>query len=141
MTSGLCIFNQWKPEELENQHLLVCPTLRKIYLLNGQFPVRFIRDVFVDNYDPTIEGLWLVVTLGIFFLTGLVEEYQRTITVDGQLDSVGTYSLGLMEDKWLTLIHLSSPISFVRAARSFGHSRSGTIHISQRGLHKGCNLV
>ncbi|KAF8802417.1 hypothetical protein BYT27DRAFT_7196602 [Phlegmacium glaucopus] len=33
--------------------------------------VRFIRDVFVENYDPTIE-----------------EEYRRTITVDGQLDSL-----------------------------------------------------
>ncbi|KAF9533712.1 small GTPase superfamily [Crepidotus variabilis] len=33
--------------------------------------VRFIRDVFVENYDPTIE-----------------EEYRRPITVDGQLDSL-----------------------------------------------------
>ncbi|PPQ91828.1 hypothetical protein CVT25_000275 [Psilocybe cyanescens] len=33
--------------------------------------VRFIQDVFVENYDPTIE-----------------EEYRRTITVDGQLDSL-----------------------------------------------------
>ena len=29
-------------------------------LLNGSFPVRFIRDIFVENYDPTIEGQWLV---------------------------------------------------------------------------------
>ncbi|TFK40090.1 rap 1A [Crucibulum laeve] len=33
--------------------------------------VRFIRDVFVENYDPTIE-----------------EEYRRTVTVDGQLSSL-----------------------------------------------------
>ncbi|GLB40654.1 putative ras subfamily of RAS small GTPases [Lyophyllum shimeji] len=33
--------------------------------------VRFIRDVFVENYDPTIE-----------------EEYRRTITVDGELSSL-----------------------------------------------------
>ncbi|KAF9048492.1 small GTPase superfamily [Panaeolus papilionaceus] len=33
--------------------------------------VRFIKDVFVENYDPTIE-----------------EEYRRTITVDGKLDSL-----------------------------------------------------
>jgi len=31
--------------------------------------IRFIRDVFVENYDPTIE-----------------EQYRKTITVDGQLD-------------------------------------------------------
>ncbi|EFI27889.1 rap 1A [Coprinopsis cinerea okayama7 len=33
--------------------------------------VRFIRDVFVENYDPTIE-----------------EEYRRTVTVDGQLSAL-----------------------------------------------------
>jgi len=33
--------------------------------------VRFVHDVFVENYDPTIE-----------------EEYRRTMTVDGQLDSL-----------------------------------------------------
>ncbi|KAF8224146.1 hypothetical protein L208DRAFT_1410711 [Tricholoma matsutake] len=33
--------------------------------------VRFIRDVFVEHYDPTIE-----------------EEYRRTLTVDGQLSSL-----------------------------------------------------
>jgi hypothetical protein len=27
-------------------------------LLMSLFPVRFIRDVFVENYDPTIEGQW-----------------------------------------------------------------------------------
>ena len=30
-------------------------------------PVRFIRDVFVENYDPTIEGQWLVVRLCALF--------------------------------------------------------------------------
>ncbi|KAG6910099.1 hypothetical protein DXG01_013152 [Tephrocybe rancida] len=38
--------------------------------------VRFIRDVFVENYDPTIE------------VARMVEEYRRTITVDGQLSSL-----------------------------------------------------
>ena len=35
--------------------------------LNGSFPVRFIRDVFVENYDPTIEGQWLIVTVALSF--------------------------------------------------------------------------
>ena len=28
----------------------------KILLFSDRFLVRFIRDVFVENYDPTIEG-------------------------------------------------------------------------------------
>jgi hypothetical protein len=29
---------------------------QRVLPLNASFPVRFIRDVFVENYDPTIEG-------------------------------------------------------------------------------------
>jgi hypothetical protein len=65
-------------------------------LVNGSFPVRFIRDVFVENYDPTIEGQWLVVTVVCFVLTSLIEQYRRTITVDGQLDMVCTYLLDVL---------------------------------------------
>lgn len=28
----------------------------KHVLILSQFPVRFIQDVFLENYDPTIEG-------------------------------------------------------------------------------------
>jgi len=50
--------------------------------------VRFIRDVFVETYDPTIEG-----QLSNCWTSDLsekpLEEYRRTMTVDDQLDSVG----------------------------------------------------
>ena len=62
--------------------------MHRVLPLNGSFPVRFIRDIFVENYDPTIEGQWLVVTVMCCVLTSLIEQYRKTITVDGQLDMV-----------------------------------------------------
>ena len=49
----------------------------------------------MENYDPTIEGQWLVATRTVVcsVLTSLIEQYRRTITVDGQLDMVCTYLL------------------------------------------------
>ena len=104
----------------------------------------------MENYDPTIEGQWLVVRVVCFVLTSLIEQYRRTITVDGQLDMVCTYLLDapLMNERELRNHHLypTNHIarflkSFKRAARSFRYSRSRAIHISQRGLHKGCSIV
>ena len=73
--------------------------------------VRFIRDVFVENYDPTIEGqLDANHTSGSFIISsGEVEEYRREITVDGQLDSVGLLHLsmsGRKADKNRYYVHL-----------------------------------
>ena len=50
--------------------------------------MRFIRDVFVETYDPTIEGQFPIAERRIFSEKPL-EEYRRTMTLDGQLDSVG----------------------------------------------------
>ena len=47
----------------------------------------------MENYDPTIEGQWLIVTVVCIVLTRLIEQYRKTITVDGQLDMVCTYLL------------------------------------------------
>jgi hypothetical protein len=54
----------------------------------SSFPVRFIRDEFLENYDPTIEGNqnrhpdFIVLTLSHS------EEYRRAVTVDGETSSV-----------------------------------------------------
>ena len=103
----------------------------------------------MENYDPTIEGQWLVATVVCFVLTSLIEQYRRTITVDGQLDMVCTYPLDVpqmsereLRNHFYPTNHISRfQTTFTRAARSFGYSRRRTIHISQRGLHKGCNIV
>ena len=49
----------------------------------------------MENYDPTIEGQWLQLTVVCFVLTSFIEQYRKTITVDGQLDMVCTYLLDL----------------------------------------------
>lgn len=46
----------------------------------------------MENYDPTIEGQWLFQSCAMF-LTSLIEQYRRTISVDGQLDMVRVYLL------------------------------------------------
>jgi hypothetical protein len=53
----------------------------------------------VENYDPTIEGQWLNV-LRVLYFDHIVEQYRRTITVDGQLDMVCTYLLGTPNESW-----------------------------------------
>ena len=49
--------------------------------------MRYIKDVFIDYYDPTIEGAsptpW---RLSPAYLT--TEEYRRTVKIDGELSSV-----------------------------------------------------
>ena len=52
-------------------------------------PVRFIRDEFHDNYDPTIEGIKPDLQLKLLSLAEPdVEEYRRPLMVDGELTSV-----------------------------------------------------
>jgi len=59
--------------------------------------VRFIRDVFVETYDPTIE-----------------EEYRRTMTVDGQLDSLEVLdTAGAEQFNSLNEVYLKSGRGFV----------------------------
>jgi hypothetical protein len=53
--------------------------------------VRWVRDVFLETYDPTIEGKspihqYLLVTP--VHIIPCVEEYRRVIEVDGVLSSV-----------------------------------------------------
>ena len=50
-----------------------------LLVLLNLFPVRFIRDVFVENYDPTIEGLHTLSALFVSFIPpprGIQEDRQ-----------------------------------------------------------------
>ncbi|KAF5342498.1 hypothetical protein D9611_001692 [Ephemerocybe angulata] len=59
--------------------------------------VRFVRDVFVENYDPTIE-----------------EEYRRTVTVDGQLSSLEVLdTAGAEQFTSLNEVYIKSGLGFV----------------------------
>ncbi|KAG6878071.1 hypothetical protein C0992_008650 [Termitomyces sp. T32_za158] len=63
--------------------------------------VRFIKDVFVENYDPTIE-----------------EEYRRTITVDGQLSSLEVLdTAGAEQFTSLNEVYIKSGRGFVLVFR------------------------
>jgi len=62
-----------------------------LFIFKTRFPVRFIRDVFVENYDPTIEGELTLSRKPLpvkWFQDKISEEYRRTVTLDGILSSV-----------------------------------------------------
>ena len=55
--------------------------------LTSCLTVRFISDVFVETYDPTIEGSESI-SFSDHDSLQLSEQYSRTITVDGKTDEV-----------------------------------------------------
>jgi len=70
--------------------------------------IRFIRDVFVENYDPTIE-----------------EQYRRTITVDGQLDMLEVLdTAGAEQFTSLNEVYIKVATSFNTIRRSSDNSIS-----------------
>ncbi|KAG6819586.1 hypothetical protein H0H93_010470 [Arthromyces matolae] len=82
--------------------------------------VRFIKDVFVEHYDPTIEGMFGPSPIAFMLCTyGYVaEEYRRTITVDGQLSSLEVLdTAGAEQFTSLNEVYIKSGRGFVLVFR------------------------
>lgn len=101
--------------------------------------LRYMKEMFVDSYDPTIEGARVPAPLYAYSKPywPLLESYRKTVKVDGEMCNVCCAATPSRDPASESFQIADSPTATVGNPR---HRRCGPVHRDERILHQGMML-